>query len=210
MGHLNPTDLTTCDRNGTVCGMNIVDPERNLKCETCIRGKMTRAPFPKRSERQTELLELIHSDVCEPMRVESIGKSRYFVTFIDDYSRWCTVRMIKSKSEVFNEFKNYKALVENRTGRKIKCLQTDNGKEFVNQEFNNFLKKNGIERRLTVMHTPEQNGIAERKNRTLVEMARCLMIQSKLTTSFWGEAINTANYIRNRCPTSSLGGKTPY
>lgn len=135
------------------------------------------------------------------------------MTFIDDYSRWCVVKMLKRKSEVFEQ---YKVLVEN-TGHKIKYLQLDNGKEYVNQEFDTFLRNNGIERRLTVMwasthsdrHTPEQNGIAEKKNRTLVEMARCLMIQSNLSSSFWGEVINTANYIRNRCPTSSLNGKTP-
>lgn len=107
-------------------------------------------------------------------------------------------------------FKSFKSFVENQTGRKIKCLQSDNGKEYINREFDDFLKKSGIGRRLTVMHTPEQNGVAERKNRTLVEMARCLLIQSNLPPSFWGEAVNAANYIRNRCPTSSLGSKTPY
>lgn len=84
--------------------------------------------------------------------------------------------MLKKKSEVFDAFKQYKALVENYTGHKIKRLQSDNGKEYINQEFDTFLRNNGIERRLTVTHTPEQNGVAERKNRTLVEMARCLMI----------------------------------
>ncbi|KMQ87616.1 retrovirus-related pol polyprotein from transposon tnt 1-94 [Lasius niger] len=171
---------------------------------------MTKAPFPKKSERQTELLEIIRTDVCGPMRVESIGKSKYFITFIDDHSRWCVVRMLKRKNETFEVFKHFKATVENQTGRRIRYLQSDNGKEYVNSKFDAFLRKNEIKRRLTVTLTPEQNGVAERKNQTLVEMARCLMIQSGLPLSFWGEAINTANYIRNRCPTSSLNGKTPY
>ena len=111
---------------------------------------------------------------------------------------------------MFQAFKEFKIFVEKQTGRNIKSIQTDNGREYVNREFDEFLKKNGIAHRLTVTHTPQQNGIAERKNRTLVEMARCLLIQSNLSPSFWGEAINTANYIRNRCPTNSLNGKTPF
>lgn len=209
MGHLNLKDLTTSYRDGSVLGMEIVDSERDFKCEVCIRGKMTRSSFPKKSNRQTDLLDLIHSDVCGPMKNESLGRCKYFVTFIDDCSRWCFVKMIRGKNEVLCAFRQFKALVENQVGRKIKCLQSDNGKEYINQEFDDFLKENGVQRRLTVTHTPEQNGVAERKNRTLVEMARCLLIQSGLSPAFWGEAINTANYIRNRCPTS-LGGKTPF
>lgn len=133
--------------------MNILDSERDFKCEVCIRGKITKTTFPKKSNRKTELLELIHSDVCGLMRVESIGKSRYFVTFIDHQSRWCIVRMLKNKNEVFNAFKQFKAQIENQTGRKIKCLQSDNGKEYINREFEDFLKKEGIRRRLTVTHS---------------------------------------------------------
>ena len=89
-------------------------------------------------------------------------------------------------------------------------MQSDNGKEYRNNVLDKFLKDSGIRRRLTVTHTPEQNGVAERKNQKLVEMARCLLIQSGLPPSFWGEAINTANYIRNRCPSNSLDGKTAF
>lgn len=130
------------------------------------------------------------------MRTESLGKSRYFVIFIDDASRWCEVRFLKNKSEVLQAFKDYKVLVENQTGKRIKYLQSDNGREYLNDSFDAYLKANGIGRRLTVSHTPEQNGVAERKNRTLLEMARCLLLQSSLPTSLWAEAINTANYVR--------------
>lgn len=95
-------------------------------------------------------------------------------------------------------------------GTAIKCLQSDNGREYVNQEFDQLLRKHGILRRLTAPYNPEQNGVAERHNRTLMEMARCLLIQSNLLPTFWTEAVNTANYIRNRSPTSKLEGKTPY
>lgn len=100
--------------------------------------------------------------------------------------------------------------MENQIGTKIKCIQSDNGTEYINREFDNLLKTKGIRRRLTVPHNPEQNGVSERKNRTLMEMARCMLIESGLPPSFWAEAVNTANYIRNRCPSRSLGGKTPF
>lgn len=101
----------------------------------------------------------------------------------------------------------FKAYDETQTGRKIKSIQTDNGTEYRNNKFD-FLKINEIKHRLTVTHTPEQNGVAERRNRTLMDMAWCLLFQSELSSSFWGKAINTANYIRNRCPSNS--GRTPF
>lgn len=122
----------------------------------------------------------------------------------------CEVRFLKHKSKVFQAFKKYKALVENQTGKKIKTLQSDNGKEFRNEKFDLFLKENGIGRKLTITHTPEQNGIAERKNRTLLDTARCLMMQSSLPPHFRAESINTANYILNRCPTSCHNGRTNF
>jgi Reverse transcriptase (RNA-dependent DNA polymerase)./Integrase core domain. len=144
------------------------------------------------------------------MRIESKGRAKYFITFIDDSSRWCEIRFLKRKSEAFEAFKDFKKLVENQKERKLKCLQSDNGTEYLSKEFDEYLRKHGIKRRLAIAYNPEQNGTAERKNRTLLEMARCLLIQSGLPSSFWAEAVSTANYIRNRCPTKSLNGHTPY
>ena len=107
-------------------------------------------------------------------------------------------------------FMEYKAMVEKQKGKKIKFVQSDNEMEYCNRDFDTFLAKQGILRRLTVAHTPEQNGIAERKNRTLCETARCLMIGSDISQGFWAEAISTANYLRNRCPSNSINGKTPF
>lgn len=101
-------------------------------------------------------------------------------------------------------------MLENQTGRTIKQMQSDNGREYLSNEFKQFLKENGIQQRLSIPYNPEQNGTAERKNRTLVEMARCLLLQSGLSPSFWAEAVSTANYIRNCCPTKSLHGRTPF
>lgn len=174
------------------------------------RWKMTRTPFPKKSNRETELLKLIHTDICGPMRVQSNGQSKYMITFIYDYSRWCEVRFLKGNDEAIKAFKEFKTMAENQTGKTIKVLQSDNGTEYINGKFYLFLRECGIERRLTVLYNPEQNGVAERKNRTLVEVARCMLIEFDLTSSFSAEAILTANYVRKRCPTSSLNGRTPY
>lgn len=171
---------------------------------------MTRNHFPKKSSRKTDILDLIHSDVCGPMRVASLGGSKYFVQFIDDHSRWGEIRFLKSKDEVLAATKEVINLFETQTERKVKCLHSDNGREYLNEASDVFLKKRGITRRLTIPHNPEQNGISERRNRTIVEMARCLLLQSGLPRFLWGEAVNTANYLRNRCPSKSLNGKTPY
>lgn len=161
-------------------------------------------------DRSNELLQIIHSDVCGPVNKNSIGGSRFFVTFIDDYSRYVTVYFLKSKDEVFKAFKDYKAEVEKQTGKKIKCLRTDNGREYLNKDFDNFLREHGIKRQLTIPYTPQQNGVAERANRTLVEMARTMIIHSGLSEGFWAEAVRTSSYIRNRTTTKILQDQTPY
>jgi len=210
MGHLNVRDLIKCHEDKSVCGTDLKKVDREFVCETCVRGKMVKTPFPKNEPRNSEILEIIHSDVCGPMRSESNGGARYVITFIDDYSRWCEIRLLRRKDEVLTAFKDFKMKIENYHSKRIKFLQTDNGKEYCNTKFNNFLRESGIQRRLTVTHTPEQNGVAERRNRTLLDMTRCLLIDSGLSQSFWGEAISTANYLRNRCPSRSLKGKTPF
>ena len=112
MGHLNIRDLIESNRNGTVEGIKLETLNKNFQCDICIQGKMTRATFLKKSDRNSGPLEIIHSDVCGPFRVESNARARYFVTFIDDRFRWCEVRLLKGKHEVLNVFKDFKAFVE--------------------------------------------------------------------------------------------------
>lgn len=210
MGHLNVHDLKEMVKNNYVTGIKVNCNEQMEPCATCLEGKLSALPFPKRTSRSDEPLQLIFSDICGPMRVHSNGGKSYFVTFIDDYSRWTEVFLLSKKSDVFNAFKEYKKIVENKFQSKLKAFQSDNAREYISAEFSEYLKSNGIQRRLSAPRTPEQNGVAERKNRTLVEMARCLILQSGLPPSFWGEAILTANFVRNRCPTATLFGRTPY
>ena len=118
--------------------------------------------------------------------------------------------VLKRKDQVFEKFLEWKALVEKSTGRKLKVLRTDNGGEYKSTEFMNYMKREGVRHEFTVPKTPEQNGVAERMNRTLVETARSMLADSKLPHKFWAEALSTAVYLRNRSPTKSVADMTPY
>ena len=167
-----------------------------------------RSPFDS-SERQTgDLLELVHSDVCGKISDKSIGGAQYFLTFTDDKSRYSWVYIIKTKDQVFQCFL-WKALVEKATKKKVRTFRTDNGGEYTSSQFENYLKVEGIRHELTVPKTPQQNSVTERLNQTLVEMARSMLLNSKLPKKFWGEAISTAVYLKNRTPVKALN-KTPF
>ncbi|KAL0893973.1 hypothetical protein ABMA27_014049 [Loxostege sticticalis] len=143
------------------------------------------------------------------IQVTSLGGARHFLTFIDDFSRKVCVFTLKSKSECLNKFKEYKCLVENQLNVKIKTLRTDNGTEYKNKEFADFLRSSGIKHQTSTPYSPQQNGLAERMNRTLVEKARCMLINANLQKYLWAEAVVTAAYIVNRSPTRALDWKTP-
>lgn len=144
------------------------------------------------------------------MEIVSLGGSKYFILFVDDCSRMTCIYFLKNKNEAFKFFQQYKAMAENQTGKKIKFLRSDNGLEFCNKEFDEYLNGNGIIHQKTNPYTPEQNGLCERMNRTVVEKARCLLFDAKLDRKFWAEAANTAVYLHNRTISSGLDGKTPY
>ncbi|RZB68411.1 Retrovirus-related Pol polyprotein from transposon TNT 1-94 [Glycine soja] len=184
--------------------------ENNEMCEGCLLGKQHRFPFSTSGAwRAKDLLELIHTDVCGPMRTPSHGNNRYFILFIDDFSRMTWVYFLKEKSEVFGVFKKFKALAENQSGKRIKVLRSDRDKEYTSREFERFCEDEGIERQLTVAYSPQQNGVSERKNRTIMEMARSMLKEKGLPNTFWAEAVYTVVYILNRCPTKSVKDKTP-
>ena len=160
LGHVNEQSLYNCINKGYVNGIHLKKPFGLSFCEGCVAGKSHHKPFPAVGEiRSTKKLQLIHSDVCGPMKTESIGGAKYFLTFIDDYSRYCTVYFIKQKSEVFNKFKEFEALVTNGNSTRIKTLRTDNGGEYTSMEFQNYLKEKGIRHELTVPDSPQQNGV---------------------------------------------------
>ena len=156
-----------------------------------------------------QILKLVNSDVFGPVKVPSLGKSVHYVSFMDDFSRNTWIYFLKKKSEVFNVFKEFKALVENQTEKKIKMLRIDNGGEFCNKEFEEFCKKCGIARQKTTPYTPQQNGVTERMNKTLMERARSMLSGARLGQEFWAEVVDTTCYLVNRSPSSALEDKTP-
>ena len=178
-------------------------------CDYCVFGKHHRVSFKKSSNRKISKLELIHSDVCGPMEVESLGGNKYFVTFIDDASRKTWVYLLQAKSQVFQCFQQFHAMVERETGKQLKCLRTDNGGEYISKEFRDYCSKYGIRHEKTVPGTPQHNGVAERMNRTIVEKVRCMLRMAKLSKPFWGEAVQTAVYLINRLPSVPLGFDIP-
>lgn len=180
-----------------------------MECIDCSKGKQSRLPFKHEGTRATELLELVHSDVCGPMPVESIGRGLYFISFIDDYSRRSTIYIMRHKSEALQKFKEFKSCAEKQTGKKLKKFRTDGGGEFCSEDFEKFLRGHGILHQKTAPHTPEQNGVAERFNRTVVEKIRCMLSDAKLPKQFWAEALSTAVFIVNRIPRRDKAGITP-
>jgi transposase InsO family protein len=208
LGHLNVKSVKALE--GMVGGMQVKKATCDLACEACIEGKQARKPFPNDgATRATKVLEIVHSDVCGPMKTTSMGGARYFLTFIDDFSRKVWVLVLKCKSEVFERFKAWKALVENESGHKVKVLRSDNGGEYTSKAFEAFMRDHGIAHQTSAPYTPQQNGVAERANRTLVEMARAMLHAQGLKYEFWAEAVSNAAYIRNRCPTSAVASMTP-
>ena len=155
------------------------------------------------------MLDYVHSDVWVPSTTKSKGGVEYFVTFVDDYLRKVWIYFIKHKSEVFTKFKEWKAEVERKTGKKIKYLRTDNGGEYTYKPFLELCKAEGITRHFTVPKTPQQNGVAERMNRTLLERARSMRLNAGLSKRFWAEAVNMACFLINRSPSKAIDCKIP-
>ena len=177
--------------------------------ESCLLRKMTKLPFKGKGERTKGLLDLIHTDVCGPMFMHAKGGFVYFITFIDDYSRYGYLYLMRYKFEAFERLKEFKNEVEKQLGRSIKSLRSDRGGEYLSQAFLDYLRDNGILSQWTPPYMPQHNGVVERRNRTLLDMVRFMMGKADLPKSFWGYALVTAVYILNRVPSKSVE-VTPY
>ena len=210
LAHLGKNNLKLMSQ-GLVDGMDNNVTDLDAPCDICLKARQTRAPLPKHSDtRASELLEIIHSDVCEVTDTNSLEGYRYFLTFIDDKSRFTFVAFLKKKDQVFAKFTQYKILVEKHLGKNIKILRTDNGGEYCSKQFDDFLKQEGIIRQLTVPDTPEQEGVGERANRTLLEKVRALVKEAGLDIKLWPLAMDTAVYLKNLSPTKAVKGMVPF
>ncbi|CAJ2642245.1 unnamed protein product [Trifolium pratense] len=208
-GHLNFKGLVTLAKRTMVKGLPILKDSAEL-CPDCVISKHHRDSIPKTASwRVSSKLELIHSDICGPINPSSNGGCRYFITFTDDFSRKTWTYPLKDKSSAFEVFRKFKALVEKESDHQIKCLRTDRGGEFTSSQFNDFCSEHGIKRQLTAAYTPQQNGVSERKNRTLMNMVRSMMSGMNVPKRFWPEAVVWATHVINRSPTLSVKDRTP-
>lgn len=209
LGHLNFKDMCSLQKKQMVTGL----PEfeiPNEVCEECVQSKQHKNSFSKDvSSKAKAILDIVYSDVCGPMQVESTGGNKYFVSFIDDFSRKLWVYLIKKKSDVLDVFMKFKSMVERQSGLKLKVLRSDGGGEYVSKEFDTMCEREGIVHEVVPPYTPQQNGTAERKNRTIMNMVRSMLNGKHLPKELWAEAVSTAAYILNRCPTKRLDGITP-
>ncbi|KAK8698021.1 hypothetical protein V6N13_114153 [Hibiscus sabdariffa] len=170
---------------------------------------MTKAPFSGKGERASDLLGLIHSDVCGPMNTQARGGYQYFITFTDDFSRYGYIYLMHHKSEALEKFKEFKNEVQNQHGKSMKALRSDRGGEYLSQDFDELLKECGIVSQLTPPGTPQWNGVSKRRNRTLLDMVRSMMSHTDLPNTFWGYALETTAFTLNRVPSKSVQ-KTPH
>lgn len=170
LGHVGLRNLKLMVEKEMVIGL----PRFGVKTETCtacLRGKQIRNSFPQESSyRATKVLELVHGDLCGPNTPPKTGGNRYVFVLIDDYSRYMRTILMKEKGEAFMKFKGFKAVAEQETNAKIKTFRTDRGGEFNSHEFKEYCDSAGIERHLTAPYSPQQNGVVEWRNRTLLEM----------------------------------------
>ncbi len=209
-GHMGEQSLHRLVRDGLV-----EDFDYNIKCgvgfcESCIKGRHHKSRFEGSKTHTSELLELVHTDVCGKMGEKSIGGAEYFISFIYDKSHYVWTYPLKTKDQAFNKFVEWKIMAERESGKKLKILRSDNGGEYKSKEFEDYLKSEGIHHQCTIPKTPQQNGVAERFNRTVVESCRSMSQDAQLSHKFWAEAISTSTYLRNRSPTKAVDGMTPY
>jgi len=209
-GHLNFRALRDLARKEMVEGMPIVDQVEQV-CDGCTLGKQHRKPFPQQSQfRANQGLELVHADLCGKISPPTPGGRQYFLLVVDDHSRYMWVELLKTKDEALGYFKKIKQQAELEKGMKLKLLRTDRGGEFNSHLFTVFCSETGIKHYTTTPYSPRQNGVVERRNQTVVEMARCLLKSKGMPPKFWGEAVVTAVFILNRAPTKALKDMTPY
>ncbi|RVW98877.1 Retrovirus-related Pol polyprotein from transposon TNT 1-94 [Vitis vinifera] len=213
LGHISRERIERLVKEGILQNLDFTDFH---VCVDCIKGKQTK--HTKKGATSNELLEIIHTDICGPLSVPCFTGEKYFITFIDDLSRYGYVYLMHEKSQAIDIFEMFITEVERQLDKKIKIVRSDRGGEYYGRydesgqnpgPFAKFLEKRGIRAQYTMPGTPQQNGVAERRNRTLMEMVRSMMSYSSVPISLWGEALKTAMYILNRVPSKAVP-KTPF
>jgi transposase InsO family protein len=198
-GHLSQQAIRWLAASRLVGGLELESGSREHLCDACAAGKAHRLPFPASPSRSTALLDLVHSDLMQ-LNTPSLGGARYLFTLLDDHSKKLWIYFLKRNSDAFQHFKEWQALVERQSGLKVKALRSDNGGEYTAGQFQSHLRSEGISSQFSVAYTPQQNGAAERLNRTVQDAVRTMLVQSGLPSSLWAEAVSYIVYTKNHSP----------
>src|SRR5882762_10276429 len=200
LGHVAQETVLQAYKKGLIEGIDLDLDSMPQFCDACAQAKATRQPFPAESTTRTRAYgQLIHTDLWGPAQTVSIGGSVYYISFTDDYSRETKIRFLKQKSDALEAFKQHIAnLTKQHPEARVCKLRSDRGGEYMSTEFTQYLRDEGIERQLTVHDSPQQNGVAERLNRTLVEHARAMLVARDMPKFLWAEAIGYATWLKNR------------
>lgn len=190
------------------CKFKISGNQKLEFCSACQYGKSHKLPFKNSDSKASKPLELIHTDLWGPAPIPSKQGFRYYINFLDDFSRFSWVYPLKYKSEALAIFKQFKIMAEKQFDLPIKIIHSDSGGEFIS--FDPYLREQGIIHQLTCPHTYEQNGRVERKHRQIVESGLAMLASAKMPLIFWWEAFQTATYCINRLPSSPLKHKSPF
>ncbi|GJX31958.1 retrovirus-related pol polyprotein from transposon TNT 1-94 [Tanacetum coccineum] len=211
LNHLNFGTLNELARKNLVRGLPMLKYDKDHLCPSCQLGKSKKASHPLKTENtNTEVLHTLHMDLCGPMRTESINGKKYVLVIVDDYTRFGWVRFLRSKDETPQAIEKFIVQTQRALNATVRFVRTDNGTEFVNKTLDGWFESIGISHETSVPRSPQQNGVVERRNRTLMEAARTMLIYAKAPLFLWAEAVATACYTLNRSLVHTLHGKTYY
>ncbi|GKD84931.1 retrovirus-related pol polyprotein from transposon TNT 1-94, partial [Tanacetum coccineum] len=209
--HLNFGTINHLARHGLVRGLPKLKFEKDHLCSTCAMGKRKKKPhIPKSKDTNQEKLYLLHMDLCGPIHVASINEKKYILVIVDDFSRFTWVKCLRSKGEAPYFIIKFLKMIQVRLKTHVRCIRTDNGTEFVNQTLCEYYEKVDISHETSVARSPQQNGVVERRNRTLIEVSRAMLIYAKALLFLWAEVVATTCYTQNRSIVRLRHGKTPY
>ncbi|GJR18922.1 retrovirus-related pol polyprotein from transposon TNT 1-94 [Tanacetum coccineum] len=211
LSHLNFGAINHLARHGLIRGLPKLKFEKDHLCYACAIGKSKKKPHkPKSEDTNQEKLYLLHMDLCEPMRIASFNGKKYILVIVDDYSRFTWVKCLSSKDEALDFIIKFPKMIQVRLKVPIRRIKTNNGIEFVNQTLREYYEKVGISHETSVACSPYQNGVVKRRNRTLIEVARTMLIYAKAPLFLWAEAVATACYTQNISVIRLRHGKTLY
>ncbi|GKE11204.1 retrovirus-related pol polyprotein from transposon TNT 1-94, partial [Tanacetum coccineum] len=211
--NLEAVDLLTGSRGNNLYTLSLGDMMASFPICLLLKASKTnkKKPHkPKSEDTNQEKLYLLHMDLCGPMRVASVNGKKYILVIVDDYSRFTWVKCLRSKDEAPDFIIKFLKMIQVRLKVHVRRIRTDNGTEFINQTLHEYYEKVGISHETSVARSPQQNGVVERRNRTLIEAARTMLIYAKAPLFLWAEAVATACYTQNHSIIRLRHGKTPY